>query len=322
MRISPKHPTSPRLPWVRLAALGGVLSLAATGCTVFGGDDADDDVFRIGVTAQDETNQLLAEIAEEELGHEVEIINFDDYNVPNTALSNGDLDANWFQHIAYLANYNVNNDDDLTMIGGTEIVPLSLYSEPYASIDDFQDGDTVAIANDEINRARGINVLVAAGLVVLDDDVPEPRPSDIDEDASTVSVHPVDAAQTVNALQSVEGSVINNSFINDAGIDPNTALFADDPEDPEAFPYINGFVIRDEDRNDEALRDIAALYHDQRVLDSAAEISEGTSVPANPSIEELEAGLEDYEDFLRGETTGSHEDTDETTDGDTDEDDE
>ncbi|GAA3064680.1 MULTISPECIES: MetQ/NlpA family ABC transporter substrate-binding protein [Actinomycetes] len=307
----------PRRTAFSLTALGLTIALTATGCTVFGGGDdaADDETFRIGVTAQDETNQLLADIAAEELGYDVEIVNFDDYNVPNTALSNGDLDANWFQHIAYLANYNVNNDDDLTMIGGTEIVPLSLYSETYDSVEDFQDGDTVAIANDEINQARGINVLVAAGLVVLENDVPEPRPADIDEDASTVSVHPVDAAQTVNALQSVEGSVINNSFINDAGIDPNTALFADDPEDPEAFPYINGFVVRDEDRDNEALREIAALYHDQRVLDSAAEISEDTSVPADPSIEELEAGLQEYEDFLRGDATDAEDaETDEDED--------
>lgn len=293
-------------------AATSVFALALSGCTVFGGgDDAEDDVFRIGVTAQDDTNLLLADLAEEELGYEVEIVNFDDYNQPNNALNNGDLDANWFQHIAYLANYNVSNDDDLTMIGSTEIVPLPLYSEEYDDLDEFQDGDEVAIANDEINQARGINVLVAAGLVVLENEVPEPRPSDIDEEASTVSVHPVDAAQTVNALQSVEGSIINNSFTADAGIDPNTALFADDPEDPEAFPYVNGFVVRDEDRDNEALQEIAALYHDERVLESAADLSEDTSVPMEASIEELEDELEEYEEFLRSEGAGDEEEDDE-----------
>ena len=275
------------------------LSLTA-GCSVFGaGDDTDDSVIRIGVTAEQETNRLLAELAEDELGYDVEIVNFDDYNQPNPALSNGDLDANWFQHIAYLANYNVANDDDLSMIGTTEIVPLPLYSETYDSVDEFQEGDEVAIANDEINQARGINVLVASGLVTLQNEVAEPRPANIDEAASTVSVQPVDAAQTVNALQSVEGSVINNSFSSDAELDPNTALFSDDPNDDEAFPYVNGFVVRAEDRDNEALQEIAALYHDERVLESAADLSEDTSVPVDAELDRIDAALEEYEGSLR-----------------------
>lgn len=275
------------------------LSLTA-GCSVFGGgDDADDGVIRIGVTAEQETNRLLAQLAEDELGYDVEIVNFDDYNQPNPALSNGDLDANWFQHIAYLANYNVANDDDLTMIGTSEIVPLPIYSETYDSVDEFQEGDEVAIANDEINQARGINVLVASGLVTLQNEVAEPRPADIDEEASTVSVQPVDAAQTVNALQSVEGSVINNSFSSDAGLDPNTALFSDDPNDDEAFPYVNGFVVRADDRDNEALQEIAALYHDERVLQSAADLSEDTSVPVDAELERIDSALKEYEDSLR-----------------------
>jgi D-methionine transport system substrate-binding protein len=284
-----------------LAALAASALVLTSGCSVFGGgDEAGDDVIRIGVTTPNETHRLLAQIATEELGHEVEIVSFDDYNQPNPALKNGDLDANWFQHIAYLANYNVGNDDDLTMIATTEIIPLPLYSETYDSVEDFKDGDEVAIANDEINQARGINVLAAAGLVTLKNEVPEPRPADIDEEASIVSVHPVDAAQTVNALQSVEGSIINNGFAMDAQLDPTTALTQDDPSDPSAFPFVNGFVVRAEDRDNEVLQEIAALYHDDRVLDSAAELSEGTSVPTQADIAGIEESLAHYEDSLRG----------------------
>lgn len=299
MYVSPPKNSRLRHRAALTIAAAAALSLTA-GCSVFGGGaEADDNVIRIGVTAEEETNRLLAQLAQEELGYEVEIVNFDDYNQPNPALSNGDLDANWFQHIAYLANYNVANDDDLSMIGTTEIVPLPLYSETYDSVDDFQEGDEVAVANDEINQARGINVLAASGLVTLQNEVAEPRPSDIDEEASTVSVQPVDAAQTVNALQSVEGSVINNSFSSDAGLDPNTALFSDDPNDDEAFPYVNGFVVRDEDRDDEALQEIAALYHDERVLESAAELSEDTSVPVDAELDRIGSALEEYEDSLQ-----------------------
>ena len=303
-------PTTPHAPSSRtgrsaviVAGLTALtLGLASCGDNGDNGGDGTDEPIRIGVTNQDETNQEFAELAQEELGLEVEIVNFGDYNQPNPALANGDLDANWFQHIAYLADYNVNNDDDLTMVATTEAVPLPLYSEEYDDVEEFQDGDTVAIPNDEINQARAILMLAAADLLELTEDVPQPRPSDIDEEASLVEVEPIDAAQTVNALQSVEGSVINNSFANDAGLNPQAdALTQDDPEDAEAFPYSNGFVVRAEDSEDEQLRELFELYHDERILESAQEVSGGTSVPVDAPFEEIQEASEEYEDFLAGE---------------------
>ncbi|KFC49685.1 hypothetical protein GY12_25935, partial [Micrococcus luteus] len=151
-----------------------------------------------------------------------------EYTQPNPALDNGDIDMNWFQHIAYLADYN--QLADVTLIGTTEIIPLPLYSKKYKDVSEFKKGDTVAIPNDTVNQARAINVLVAAGLLKLSNETIRPEPKDIDEAASTVKVQTVAAQQTVNALESVQGSVINNTFSADAGIDTNTALFKDDPK--------------------------------------------------------------------------------------------
>lgn len=291
------HPLRRRHALTTVAAVSA-LALALTGCGTEGDEGStgpEREAYRIGVVGENETHRLLAQLAEEELGHEVELVNFTDYNQPNPALSSGDLDANWFQHIAYLADYNVASGDDLTPLGPTEIVPLSLFSEKYDSIEDFQEGDEIAVPNDAVNQGRAINVLVLAGLVELTGDSPQPQPRDVDEDASTVTVTPLSAEQTVNALQSVQGSVINNSFLNDAGIDPTSALFGDDPEDPAAFPFVNAFVVRDEDRDDEALAAIAALYHDERVVEIASELSEGTSVPADVDVEELRTALAEYE---------------------------
>lgn len=275
------------------------VGLLVTSCGASDGDE--DDVIQIGVVSPQETHYELAEIASEELDVEVEIVTFTDFTQPNPALAEGDLDMNWFQHTAYLANYNVNNDDDLVMIGSTEARPLSLYSEVYDSLEDFQEGDEVAIANDEINQARAIKVLTAAGLITLENDVPEPRPSDIDEEASTISVLPVAAEQTVNALQSVEGGMINPSYLADAGISPSDALFSDDPAGEEAIPYIQGFVVQQEDQDDEILHEIAAVFHDERVLEISAELSEGAAVPNQLSFDELQTTRNDYEEFLRNQ---------------------
>lgn len=285
-----------------LAALG-ISSLAITACGS-GDSDAipeDQTSFTIGVVGVNESHREVQRLAEEELGYEVELVNFAEYPEPNPALTNGDIDANWFQHIAYLAQHNEDSGDELLPIGPTAAVPLTLYSEHYEDISEFQEGDTIAIPNDAVNQGRAIIVLVEAGLVELSEETSQPEPRHIDEEASTVQVQAVAAAQTVNALQSVEASVINNNFAQDAELDPdNDGIFADDPNDPAAFPYINAFVVRAADVDNEALQEIAALYHDDRVLEIEAELSAGTSVPASDvTKEELAEALEAYEDSLR-----------------------
>ena len=282
------------------------LTLVLTACSGDGDDAAaaeeDQTAFTIGVANEHEAHRELARIAEEELGYEVELVNFSSYNEPNPALSNGDLDANWFQHIAFLAEHNVASGDNLQPIGPTETVPLTLYSNEHGDVADFTEGDEVAIPNDPVNQGRAINVLVAADLVVLAEESAQPEPRHVDEDASTVTLRPVDAAQTVNALESVSGGVINNNFAQDAELDPQEeGLFSDDPSDPASFPYINTFVTTEENVDNEALQEIAAVYHDERVLEIMDERSNGTSVPASDvTAEELSQALADYEDALQG----------------------
>lgn len=287
-------------------ALIAALAFSLTACGQEEGGDAipeDQTSFTIGVANEHEAHRELARIAEEEYGYEIELVNFSTYPEVNPALAAGDLDANWFQHIAYLAEHNTGTGDNLLPIGPTEIVPLTLYSNEYSDVSEFEQGDTIAIPNDAVNQGRAINVLVAADLLELSEETSQPEPRHIDEEASTVEVQPVDAAQTVNALQSVEGSVINNNFAQDADLDPlNDGIFSDDASDPSAFPYINTFAVREADVDNEALQEIASLYHDERVLDIMDERSNGTSVPVDDvTAEELREALTDYEEALSNE---------------------
>jgi D-methionine transport system substrate-binding protein len=286
------------------AALISTFALTLAACGQDGDSEAiaeDQTSFTIGVANEHEAHRELARIAEEEHGYEIELVNFTAYPEPNPALAAGDLDANWFQHIAFLAEHNEASGDNLLPIAPTEIVPLTLYSNEYDDVSEFADGDTVAIPNDPVNQGRAINVLVAAELVELAEDISQPEPRHVDQEASTVELQAVDAAQTVNALQSVEGSLINNNFAQDADLDPlSDGIYADDPSDPSAFPYINTFVVREADADNEALQEIASIYHDERVLEIMDERSNGTSVPVSDvSAEELQDALADYEDALR-----------------------
>ncbi|PRZ14023.1 MetQ/NlpA family ABC transporter substrate-binding protein [Nesterenkonia sandarakina] len=291
-----------------ILAVSATLALALSSCSAFdrGGDETeaapdDQQEFTIGVVGANESHREVERIAEEELGYEIELVEFTEYTQPNPALTSGDIDANWFQHIAYLADYNVSSGEDLQPIGSTAAVPLTLYSNEYTDVSEFTEGDTIAIPNDAVNQGRAINTLVAAGLLELSEETRQPEPRHIDEEASTVTVQPVAAQQTVNALESVEGSIINNNFAQDAELDPEgDGIFADDPTDAAAFPYINAFVARAEDSDNEALREIAAVYHDERVLEIDAELSADTSVPASEvTAEQLQEALVDYEDSLR-----------------------
>ena len=257
--------------------LATTLGLTLTAC---GGpentDPMADGKITIGIVGATPVQDAFKEVAAQN-DVTVEFVDFSDYSQPNPALKSGDIDMNWFQHIAYLADYNQASGKDLTLIGTTEIIPLPLYSKKYKDVSEFKKGDTVAIPNDTVNQARAINVLVAAGLLKLSNETIRPEPKDIDEAASTVKVQTVAAQQTVNALESVQGSVINNTFSADAGIDTNTALFKDDPQADSAKPFVNGFAVRRADRENETYKKVAKLWSDPEVQKSIVKQSGGTA---------------------------------------------
>lgn len=220
---------------------------------------------------------ILTELAAEE-GIVLEFIGYSEYTQPNPALAEGSIDLNTFQHLLYLANHNIATGDDLQPIGPTLVVPLPLYSDVYETVEEFQDGDQVAIPNDQTNQARALFVLEAAGLITLTGDPAFPQPEDIDEASSVVSVVPVDAAQTAVLLDELAGAVVNNNFATDAGLDLDGYVFADDPADVGAQPYINIFAARPGDVDNEVYQRVAELYHTPEVTESAVATSGGTAV--------------------------------------------
>ena len=286
----------------------GGLSLAAVGAFALTAcnSQADDgkgggNTVRVGVVNENEVHRKLVEVAKQKHGIEVKLVAFTDYTQPNPALTNNDVDLNWFQHIAYLADYNEASGEDLTMIGTTEIIPLPLYSKKRQSVEEFEKGDTVAVPNDTVNQGRALNVLAKAGLITLKSESLRPEIRDVDEAASTVKVQAVSAEQTVNALESVAGAVINNTYSADAGLDPKTALTEDDPKDEAARPFVNGFAVRTKDKDNETYKKVAALYHDEAVLAESAKLSKDTSVAVELSEKEIKDVLTKYQDAIAAE---------------------
>lgn len=279
----------------RGAALGASAALALT-LAACGGSDADsaekgteENPVRIGVVGASDPQWPIFEGLAEEEGIAVEIVDFTEYTQPNPALTDGDLDLNQFQHILYLAQYNEADGADLTPIGATAVYPLALYSLEHDAVEDIPDGGEIAIPNDVTNQARALFVLEEAGLVTLAEDAGVvPDPTDVVAEESKVTVTPVDANQTVVSLDSVDASIVNNDFIDDAGLNPEDALFADSAESEGARPYINVWVARAEDAGNETYQQLVEIHKSPEVTEALQESAGGTASLADQGPEELQ----------------------------------
>ena len=121
--------------------------------------DGDNVTVKIGTTEADQEAWRVFKDLAKDNGITLDIVSFSDYSPVNEALAQGELDVNKFQHIKYLAEYNKASNNDLRIVGSTEIVPLALFWKDHDSIDGI-DGQSVAIPNDPSNQGRAINVLV------------------------------------------------------------------------------------------------------------------------------------------------------------------
>ncbi|SBS69825.1 MetQ/NlpA family ABC transporter substrate-binding protein [uncultured Microbacterium sp.] len=264
-------------------------------------DEATTGPVRIGVVgAGDPYWELYTEAAAEE-GIEVEIVDFTAYDQPNPAVSAGELDLNQFQHIIYLATYNVAADDDLQPIGATAIYPLGLYSTKYDDVADIPEGETIAVPNDESNQARALLVLQSAGLIELEDGGSIfSTVADIDAAASTVTVEAVDADFTASSLPDFAGAIVNNDFVTKSGLTEDELLAQDDPADPAAFPYINIFAAKAEDADNPTYLKLVEIFQEtQSVQDGVLETSGGTAVLVKTPVADLVTSLNDVEDDIR-----------------------
>lgn len=285
-----------------LAALTTAVALLLTGC----GSDADNGVgdgsdtpISVGVVGASDPQWNIFKQKAEEAGVKVEIKDFTDYTTPNPAVSDGSLDSNQFQHILYLARYNKDQNADLVPIASTAIYPLALYSKKHTSLDQIPQGGQIAVPNDETNKSRALHVLAEAGLLTLKEGTGViAAEEDIDTANSKVTVSPMDAQQTVTALSSIDGAVVNNDFVNDAGLDPNAALFADDANSQAAEPYINVFVVRKADADNEALLKLAAIFSDADFTAALQENSGNSAVLVNKTPEELQQILTEVTESL------------------------
>lgn len=280
-----------------------VALVAGIGFTFFGKDGLlrsdDDGAVVIGTTEASQDFWPIFVRKAEERGVTIRTRSFSDYTQLNPATSQGQLDLNLFQHLQYLADYNTQTGSSLTPVGSTYITPLAIYSHRFDDVAAIPSGGTVAVPNDATNQARALLVLQSAGLISLrDGGSTRSTPADV-LPASRVKVESIKPEQTVTSLASVDAAVINNNFAQDAGLDPASAIYQDDPNSEAAQPYINVIVAQSGHADDPRFAEIVAAYHDPEVTAAVVNQSRDTAVIVDLPRPELVGILDRIEEQLR-----------------------
>ena len=216
--------------------------------------------------------QAAQKVAKEKYGLDVELVQFNDYVMPNEALSQGDIDLNVFQNKPYLDVQVKQRDYKFAILGNTFVYPLAGYSRKIKSISELQDGSTIIIPNDPTNSGRSLLLLQKTGLLKLKDNVGLlPTVNDIVANPKNLKILELEAPQLPRALddQKVTIAIINNTFAGPAGlVAKRDGLFVED----EKSPYVNIIVSRDDNKNQDNVKEFVKAYQSPEVA-AAAEIA-------------------------------------------------
>jgi D-methionine transport system substrate-binding protein len=235
----------------------------------------------IKVGATPEPHGSILEFVKEKLaadGVRLEIVLFNDYVQPNVQLYEKQLDANYFQHVPYLEEFNAEKGYDLVKVTGVHIEPIGAYSEKIDSIDQLKDGAKIAIPNDATNGGRALALLAKNNLIALKDGAGIlATVQDITDNPKKLEIVELEAATLPRVLPDVDVAVINTNYAFEAGLVPTRdALFIEDSDSP----YVNILAARPDNKDDEAIRKLAAALNSPEVKQFIEEKYEGAVVPA------------------------------------------
>ena len=184
----------------------------------------------------------------EALGYELEVTIFDDYVMPNLALADGEIDANYFQHEPYLLNFNAENGTDLVSAAAIHYEPMGIYGGSKSSLDELAEGDIIAVPNDGTNEARALLLLQDQGLITLKEGIDASTETatvlDIAENPQNLEIIEMEAKNIPHSLPDVAFAVINGNYALQAGLTGNDALASESADSDAAQTYANILAVR------------------------------------------------------------------------------
>lgn len=280
----------------KIFGLAGVIAASTVLLAACGGNSksaSDDSTLKVGImTLDDSTEPVWDEITElaEKKGVKIKLVEFTDYNQPNEALQNGEIDVNAFQHKYFLSNWNKENDGTIVEVADTFLSPIRLFSgtknngdAKYTDVVDIPDKATISVPNDASNESRALYLLQSAGLIKLDVSGNELATiKNISSNPKNLDIKEVDAAQTASTLNSVDAAVINNSYAQSANVNYDTTLYTE-PIDDNSDQWINVIAAqKDWKKSDkaEAIETLVSVYQTDEVGKEIEKASNGIDIPA------------------------------------------
>ncbi|MGL5540120.1 MAG: MetQ/NlpA family ABC transporter substrate-binding protein [Erysipelotrichaceae bacterium] len=262
----------------------GLLALLLVGLVSGCGNSSNEDtIIRIGASPVPHA-EILEQVKPlvEAKGYTLKIQEFTDYVLPNTALESGDLDANYFQHVPYLEDFNIKNKTNIVSVLSVHFEPLTLYSSKAnkgIGLDQIKTGAKIAVPNDETNEARALQLLEANGLITLKAGVGlQATPLDIVENPYNIEIVEIDAAQLVRILEDVDYAVINgnNALMGDIG---ELAVASEDKASQAAQTFGNILAVRAGEEHSEKTKVLIEALSDASVSTYIREQYNGFVLP-------------------------------------------
>lgn len=208
--------------------------------------------------------EILQQVVEplKEEGIDLVIKEYTDYILPNTAVEEGEVDANYFQHTPYMNTFNVEHETHLVSVAEIHFEPLGLYAGKTASLEDLPDGAVIAIPNDSTNEGRALMLLEAQGLITLKEDAGlECTPNDIAENPKKLKFNELEAAMVPQVIDEVDFAIINSNYAIQASLDPTKDALVSENADDAKYPNI--ICVKEGNENNEAiLKLVEALKSD------------------------------------------------------------
>ncbi len=258
----------------KLAAFALVLVLVFSGSALA-------ETIRVGasITPHAEILNVVKPILAEQ-GYDLEVVEYTDYVLPNTATESGELDANYFQHQPYLDDFNAQNGTHLVSVAAIHYEPFAIYAGKSDSLENIADGATIAVPNDGTNEARALLLLEAQGLIKLREDAGFTATKlDIEENPKNLDIVEMEAAQLPRVLPDVDFAVINGNYAIQGGLKVADALASESVESESAQTYANVLVVKEGNENNPAILALVDALKTEEVRKFIEDTYEDAVVP-------------------------------------------
>ncbi|HIY57609.1 MAG TPA: MetQ/NlpA family ABC transporter substrate-binding protein [Candidatus Tetragenococcus pullicola] len=214
-------------------------------------------------------------------GYDLQVQIFDDYIQPNVALDTGDLDANYFQHITYLNNFNEERGTDLQAVADIHFEALGIYPGKVKSLEELKNGAQIAVPNDATNEARALLLLESAGLIKLKDNTDiSTTLKDITENPKNLDIVELEASQIPRSLEDVDIAVVNGNYAVEAGFNAKEdALAFEEQDSPSAKSYVNVIAVKNGNEDNEGVQALIKALQTDKVKKYIEENYQGAVLP-------------------------------------------